>query len=238
MRKSILEVRALSKSYELPGGALWRRKRNPVLRDFSMKLSEGEILGIAGPSGAGKSTLLRALVHMEEADSGSIVLDSELIFEKRPGQSPSVNRYSEERVKRKMQMILQDPSSALDPRRRAGSSLIEAAMLCERSLKRREAEERAAELLELCGLGKEYLERYPRELSGGQSQRLCIARALLLRPRLLLCDEISSALDLSVQAKILNLLLDLRERFSLSYIFVSHDRELLDCFCDRELLFP
>ena len=206
-----------------------------VLENFSFELFDGEILGIVGKSGAGKSTLVKCLTGIEEPDAGEIFIDSTKVFEKKLGNKTKINLFSTLEIKKKIQIIMQDPYTTLSPKRRVSSLALEALKLYEPNLSSDYIRKIVESYFFMCGLGKEYMDAYPHELSGGQSQRVCIASALVLSPKILICDEITSALDLSVQAKIMNLMMDLREKLGLTYIFISHNLELIDCFCDRKL---
>ena len=212
-QEALLEVRHLSYRYALRGGLLPRRgPRREVLRDVSFSLYPGEILGLVGESGCGKTTLSRAIVGMLPDYEGEILHRSQ-----RP------------------QMVFQDPFSSLNPARTVGwilSEPLRAAGV------RDEAERRArvAELLERVGLGPDYAGRRPWELSGGQRQRVSIAAAVIARPRLLVADEPVSALDVTIQAQILRLLVDLRREFQLSYLFISHDLNVIYQLCHRVLV--
>lgn len=225
---NILEIKDLNKSYTFSKGIFGTKEEKQVLKDFSMELKKGERLGLVGDSGKGKSTIAKCLVNIEEADSGRIYIDNKLVFEKN-----KVNRYSELSVKKKIQIIMQDSSAALNPKKRVGDLIAKAVLLYNKEMKKEEARKIVEKYFELCGIQKEFYERYPHEMSGGQRQRVCIARALVLEPDIIICDEITSALDVSIQAQILNLMLDLQEKLGLSYIFISHDKEVVDCFCNR-----
>lgn len=210
--ESILSVKSLSKSYERAG------HKTTAVQDVSFELFGGEILGIVGTSGSGKSTLLRLICGLEAPDEGSIHLDGRELFGKRSIAD-----------KREIQMIFQDPAASFHPRRTIASSISDA--FC--SLMGRGA---VLDLDSLClevGLSSELARRYPRSLSGGQCQRFAIARAIASSPRILLCDEITSALDISSQAQILTLLSSLRREKNMSMIFVSHDLAVVSTLCDR-----
>lgn len=209
---SILSVKALSKSYERAG------HKTLAVNNVSLELHSGEILGIVGSSGSGKSTLLRLICGLEAPDEGHIYLN---------GSDLSVKRSIAD--KREIQMIFQDPAASFHPRRTIASSIGDAFW----SLMGRGS---ALDLDTLClkvGLGPELARRYPRSLSGGQCQRFAIARAIACSPSVLLCDEITSALDVSSQAQILSLLSSLREENGTSIIFVSHDLAVVSTLCDR-----
>ena len=232
---NILEARGIYKAYKFSKSVFTRKIKQNVLENFSFELFDGEILGIVGKSGAGKSTLVKCLTGIEEPDAGEIFIDSTKVFEKKLGNKTKINLFSTLEIKKKIQIIMQDPYTTLSPKRRVSSLALEALKLYEPNLSSDYIRKIVESYFFMCGLGKEYMDAYPHELSGGQSQRVCIASALVLSPKILICDEITSALDLSVQAKIMNLMMDLREKLGLTYIFISHNLELIDCFCDRKL---
>lgn len=148
-------------------------------------------------------------------------------------EKENINLFNELDTKKKIQIILQDSYASLNPKRKIGKMICEALMIHDKTLSKKEAKEIVCQYMELCGLEKSFFNMYPHELSGGQRQRVCVVRALVLKPKIIICDEITSALDVSVQAKILNLMLDLKEKFNLTYIFISHDKDVVECFCDR-----
>ena len=232
---NILEARGIYKAYKFSKSVFTRKIKQNVLENFSFELFDGEILGIVGKSGVGKSTLVKCLTGIEAPDAGEIFIDSTKVFEKKLGNKTKINLFSNLEIKKKIQIIMQDPYTTLSPKRRVSSLALEALKLYEPNLSSDYIRKIVESYFFMCGLGKEYMDAYPHELSGGQSQRVCIASALVLSPKILICDEITSALDLSVQAKILNLMMDLREKLGLTYIFISHNLELIDCFCDRKL---
>ncbi len=232
---NILEARGIYKAYKFSKSVFTRKIKQNVLENFSFELFDGEILGIVGKSGVGKSTLVKCLTGIEEPDAGEIFIDSTKVFEKKLGNKTKINLFSTLEIKKKIQIIMQDPYTTLSPKRRVSSLALEALKLYEPNLSSDYIRKIVESYFFMCGLGKEYMDAYPHELSGGQSQRVCIASALVLSPKILICDEITSALDLSVQAKIMNLMMDLREKLGLTYIFISHNLELIDCFCDRKL---
>ncbi len=210
--ESILVIDGLSKCYERTG------HKTLAVRDVSLELHEGEILGIVGSSGSGKSTLLRLICGLEAPDEGRIYLDGRELFTRRSIAD-----------RRDIQMIFQDAVSSFHPRRTVERSIYDAFY----SLMGRGAELRLSELCREVGLDPELARRYPRSLSGGQCQRFAIARAIAASPRVLLCDEITSALDVSSQAQLLALLSSLRSEKRMSMIFVSHDLALVSTLCDR-----
>ena len=228
----ILEIENMTKSYETSAAYILKKKRKTVVDNFSMKVGKGEIVGLVGDSGCGKSTIARCVVNIEEPDRGIIKIDGKTVYEKEEKKA-KVNLFNQLETKKKIQIILQDSYASLNPKRKIGKMICEGLMIHEKGLSKAEAEKRVCDCMELCGLEREFFNRYPHELSGGQRQRVCIVRALVLKPEIIICDEITSALDVSVQAKILNLMLDLKEKFNLTYIFISHDKDVVECFCDR-----
>lgn len=190
----------------------------------SFALAEGEVLGLVGESGSGKSTTLRCLMGLETPDAGD--LDYDRIDLRKP------SRTQRRRFRREVQLVFQDPYSSLDPRVTVGQILAEP-LVVSGACPARERRDRVVETLELVDLGAEHLGRHPRDFSGGQRQRIAIARALVVRPRVLVCDEPVSALDVSVQAQVLNLLKDMQSRLGLSVLFVAHDLAVVRYLCDR-----
>ena len=221
---SIMEVKALSKTYT-DKGFFGKGTEVKALNKVSLELFKGESLGIVGESGCGKSTLSKCLVQLEKQNEGSIIYKSTNIKELLSTAPLS--------YRKKVQMIFQDPASSLNPKMRVGAILTEVMKVHNIRNNRAERMEKAKELLEKVGLEAEHFNRYPHEFSGGQKQRIGIARALALEPEIIICDESVSALDVSIQAQVLNLLDELKERFSLSYIFISHDLGVVKHFCDR-----
>jgi len=218
--QSLLEVTDLSKSYALRRGFFDRAKRNVQAVDHvSFSIRRGQTFGLVGESGSGKTTTGRMIVRVIEPDTGNIVFRDEEC-----GSVDLVKLSSRQirPVRKKIQMIFQDPYSSLDPRMTV-LRIVGEPLRATGNISRRATRERVAEVLEMVGLSDEYMNRYPHAFSGGQRQRIGIARALATQPSLIVADEAVSALDVSVQAQILNLLRDLQERFRLTYLFIAHD---------------
>lgn len=215
----LIEARDLCKHFPAEGGGTVR-----AVDGVSLAVNPGETLGIIGESGSGKSTLARMLVGLARPSAGTVRYNGRDLFA-RHGTGGAA-RGGE------FQMIFQDPHTALDPRMRVIDSVIEPLRIARR-VGRGERTERALHLLERVGIGRDLAERYPHELSGGQKQRVNIARALMLEPRLLVCDEATAGLDVSIQAGILNLLLDLQQEIGLTYVLVTHDLTVAMHMTDR-----
>ncbi|HTO05847.1 MAG TPA: ATP-binding cassette domain-containing protein, partial [Myxococcota bacterium] len=213
MSEPLLQVRGLSKSFEVSGG-LGRRARLQAVAEVDLELAAGETLGLVGESGCGKSTLARLILRLIEPDAG------EIRFEGRDVRA--LSRAELRTLRRRMQIVFQDPFASLNPRMTVGE-IVGEGLLVHRLASGAELEKRVAELLDTVGLSPDQAARYPHEFSGGQRQRIGIARALALEPRLVVADEPVSSLDVSIQAQILNLLLELQQRFGLAYLFISHD---------------
>ncbi|OPL11222.1 MAG: hypothetical protein AVO34_09010 [Firmicutes bacterium ML8_F2] len=214
----VLEARNIKKYFTAAGGlsALWQRGRSVIkaVDDISVRMRRSFTMGIVGESGCGKTTLARCLIGLEEATSGEIELEGELLpysVAKRPPE-----------ILKKMQMVFQNPDASLNPQQPAGSSVARPLILL-RNLSRKEVGEKVKELFRAVNLPEEYVERLPHELSGGEKQRVAIARAFAADPALMICDEPISSLDVSVQASLMNLLVDLQESRGASYLFISHD---------------
>ncbi|HEY1325554.1 MAG TPA: dipeptide ABC transporter ATP-binding protein [Casimicrobiaceae bacterium] len=219
-RMPLLEVRGLTTHFDLKSGLLSRaRRRVHAVEHVSFDIAAGETLALVGESGCGKSTTGRSLLRLVEPSRGVIQFEGRDIAR--------LPRESLREVRRDIQMIFQDPFASLDPRLTVGFSIAEP-LYVHGVARGREAEQRVAELLEHVGLEPDHARRYPHEFSGGQRQRIAIARALALRPRLIVADEAVSALDVSIQAQIVNLLLDLQRAFELSYLFISHDMAVVE----------
>jgi oligopeptide transport system ATP-binding protein len=222
----LLEVTDLVKHFPIKSGILIDREvgRVRAVDGVSLTLNEGETLGLVGESGCGKSTLCRAILQLTPPTSGSVRFGGEELVGR--------NRRQLRPIRRQMQMIFQDPYASLNPRKRV-SQIIGEPMELHGMASGRDTSARVRDLLDRVGLPPEHADRFPHEFSGGQRQRIGIARALALRPKLIIADEPVSALDVSVQAQIVNLLKDLQDEFGLSYLFVAHDLGVVRHVSDR-----
>ena len=222
----IMSVDHLSKDFVIRGKKIGEKsKLLHALSDVSFDIYEGETLGIIGESGCGKSTLGRCLVKLHKPSAGTITYNGKDLW--------NLPVYEREAARRDIQMIFQDPYSSLDPRKTASYSIEEAMKVHHIGDTARERRQKALESLQEVGLDIQHMERYPHEFSGGQRQRIGIARALALEPKLIICDEAVSALDVSVQAQVLNLLQELKERLGLTYFFISHNLNVVYQVSDR-----
>lgn len=225
MSVPILDVAGLTKTYYGGSSGLFRRPaRATVVDNVSFKMERGDTFGLVGESGSGKSTIGRAVLRLIEADAGTIQFDGI--------ELGSLDAHSLKRLRKRMQIIFQDPFSSLDPRVRIGKAIAEPIRL--HRLRSGDAvDRRIDELLELVGLAPHHRTRFPHEFSGGQRQRVAIARALAAEPELIVCDEPVSALDVSIQAQVLNLLAELRDRLNVSFLFISHDMAVVRHFASH-----
>jgi oligopeptide transport system ATP-binding protein len=225
MSDQLLTVRDLTKSFRVPGGRKGH-DRLCALDGINLDLARGQTLGLVGESGCGKSTLARTLMMLERPDSGTVTFD---------GIDPFALKGKELlEFRRRVQMVFQDPYASLNARMSAGDIIAEP-WRTHRGLhpSRKDRDTRVRELLDLVGLGAKAIDKFPQEFSGGQRQRIGIARALALDPDVIICDEPVSALDLSVQAQVLNLLNDLQQQLGISYVFISHDLSVVRHVADR-----
>ena len=223
--EALLEVRHLRKCFPIQKSLTGKTLRELVaVDDISFKLKKGETLGIVGESGCGKTTMGRTILKLHQPTSGQIFFE---------GQDISGYKAAEMRkIRTKMQIIFQDPYSSLPPRSTVGDILSEP-VLVHGIVPKSEVKDYVLELMDKCGLRDYYYERYPHEFSGGQRQRICIARALSVKPELVVCDEPVSALDVSIQAQIINLLKELQRSMGLTYLFISHDLSVVKFISDK-----
>ena len=220
----LLEVRHLVKEFGRRGGLLRKGSVVRAVNDVSFAIDEGETFGLVGESGSGKTTTGRCILRLTEPTSGEVRFNGEDVL--------SFSRSRMRQARRDMQIVFQDPYSSLNPRMRVGA-IVEEPLIIHRIGSKPERRARVAELFELVGLDPAQLARYPHQFSGGQRQRIGLARALALNPSLIIADEPVSALDVSVQAQVINLLMDLQERLKLTYLFIAHDLRLVRHICSR-----
>ncbi len=223
---SLLAVKGLRKYYPVSVGNWLGRKKVMVkaLESLDLEVMPGETFGIVGESGCGKSTLGRCILRLEEPDQGQVIFNGVDVGRCEPKQLRT--------LRQEMQIVFQDPFSSLNPRQLV-RHIISEPLRVHRVMGKKDQDGRLADLMKMVGLLPEHLDRYPHEFSGGQRQRICIARALALNPKLVIADEAVSALDVSIQAQTLNLLVDLQNQLGLTYLFISHDLSVVRHICDR-----
>jgi len=225
-KATLLEVKGLTKRFPVRGGLLQRTVDQVHAVDgVSFDIAPGETLGLVGESGCGKSTTGRCILRLIEPTSGEVVFEGRDVMQ--------LDRNAFRALCRDMQIIFQDPFASLNPRMTVGAIISEALTIHGLGKTRAERNARVVNLLETVGLKADHMRRYPHEFSGGQRQRIGIARALAVEPKLIVCDEPVSALDVSIQAQVINLLEDLQERFNLTYLFIAHDLSVVEHISQR-----
>ncbi|WP_139976887.1 MULTISPECIES: dipeptide ABC transporter ATP-binding protein [Brucella/Ochrobactrum group] len=227
MSEIVLEARDIKRDYHVGGGLFGKPKVVHAVKGVSFKVEKGKTLAIVGESGCGKSTLARILTMIDPQTSGELTIGGTDVNIARDGLTPE--------MRQKVQIVFQNPYGSLNPRQKIGDVLAEP-LLLNTNMSAEERRAKAMQMLLKVGLGREHFNRYPHMFSGGQRQRIAIARALMLNPKLLILDEPVSALDLSVQAQVLNLLSDLQEEFGLTYVFISHDLSVVRYIADEVMV--
>src|SRR6187397_373120 len=222
----LLRINNLKKYFPIRGGLFSREvARVHAVDDVSFTLMKGETLGLVGESGCGKSTTGRCILRLIEPTAGEVWFEDKNVT--------TLDKRSLRHLRRDMQIIFQDPYASLNPRMTVGSIIGEALVIHKLAKSKRERDERVVHLLETVGLNADHLRRYPHEFSGGQRQRIGVARALAVSPKLIVADEPVSALDVSIQAQIINLLRDLQKQMGLTYLFIAHDPSVVEHISDR-----
>jgi len=221
---ALIEVAHLVKHFTRGGGLLRSGTRVTAVDDVSFSIDEGETFGLVGESGSGKTTTGRCMLRLAEPTAGAVRFRGENVLE--------FSRARMRAARRDMQIVFQDPYSSLNPRMRAGQ-IVEEPLVVHKMGKRAERRQRVEQLFQLVGLDPTHLERYPHQFSGGQRQRIGLARALALNPSFVILDEPVSALDVSIQAQVINLLMDLQQQLKLTYLFIAHDLRVVEHICSR-----
>ncbi|UUP18024.1 ABC transporter ATP-binding protein [Nitratireductor thuwali] len=227
MSEIVLETRGITRDYHIGGGLFGAGRTIHALKGIDLTLEKGKTLAIVGESGCGKSTLARIITMIDAPTSGELLIDGAKV--------DITKKRLDSDMRRKVQIVFQNPYGSLNPRQRIGDVLMEPLIINE-NVPEAERRERAMAMLTKVGLQPEHFNRYPHMFSGGQRQRIAIARALMLNPRLLVLDEPVSALDLSVQAQVLNLLADLQDEFGLTFVFISHDLSVVRYIADEVMV--
>lgn len=229
MSTPLLEVRSLKKYFPVTAGIFRHQVASVKSVDgVSFSINSGEILGIVGESGCGKSTLARTSIRLVEPTEGEILFEGKNIL--------NFNQREMTDFRKQVQIVFQDPFASLNPRKSVADSIGEGLLYYGLVHSLKERNDHVADILHQIGMSPDVMHRYPHQFSGGQQQRICIGRAIAMKPKLIICDEALSALDVSVQAQTLNLLLELKEKLGLSYLFISHDLSTVRYFCDRVIV--
>ena len=228
---TILKVEHLKKKYVLEKNIFGKEKSVLyAVNDISFSINRGESFALVGESGCGKSTTARSILKLIEADGGSVIFEDKTLFDIE--NKKSINKKEMSKLRKDMQIIFQDPYASLDKKMKIGQIVAEG-IEKHKLAQGKDALKMAEEYLQICGLEKEAANRYPHEFSGGQRQRIGIARALAVKPKFVVADEPVAALDVSIQAQIINLLNELKEKYSLTFLFISHDLGVVKYFCDK-----
>ncbi|CAM3432601.1 ABC transporter ATP-binding protein [Marinicrinis lubricantis] len=220
MSQPLIEVNHLKKHFNVGNGQTLK-----AVDDVSFTIAKGETLGMVGESGCGKSTVGRTMLRLYEPTAGEMIFEGQDIYQLKPGKMKE--------LRRDIQMIFQDPYASLNPRMTVSDIIGEALDIHHLAKNKKERKARIEELLDLVGLNPDHATRYPHEFSGGQRQRIGIARALAVNPKFIICDEPISALDVSIQAQVVNLLMELQKKFGLTYLFIAHDLAMVKHISDR-----
>jgi ABC-type oligopeptide transport system ATPase subunit len=229
MKEALLQVRGLKKYYPIISG-LFRKEVGAVkaVDGIDFEIYPGEVLGMVGESGCGKSTAGRAAIRLIEPTAGEITFKNQNVM--------AFDWLQLEEMRKQVQIVFQDPYASLNPRKAIWESIGESLLYHQMVHSKKEVMEHVAEILKKIGISPDAMHRYPHQFSGGQQQRICIGRAIAMNPKLIVCDEPVSSLDVSVQAQILNLLVELKETMGLSYLFISHDLSVIRHICDRVIV--